>query len=206
MDAAHANVDGKLWVKDQRIRTGAPVLQFEIATGKYTPSKPLSENIGVYGVSADTKNNIYLMSIGDNHIGRVDAKTLESKLYRTPTPDSGPRRGHADSQDRLWFAEYRGNKVGMFDPRTEKIQEWAMPTPWTNPYDAVLDKNGEVWTAGMNSDRVVRLDPKTGAVTEYLLPQTTNVRRVFVDNSTSPVSFWVGNNQRASIVKVEPLD
>lgn len=206
LDAAHANVDGKLWVKDQRIRTGAPVLQFEIATGKYTPSKPLPERIGVYGISSDTQNNVYLMSIGDNHIGKVDAKTLESKLYRTPTPDSGPRRGHADSQDRLWFAEYRGNKVGMFDPRTEKIQEWAMPTAWTNPYDAVLDKNGELWTAGMNSDRVVRLDPKTGAVTEYMLPQTTNVRRVFVDNSTTPVTFWVGNNQRASLVKVEPLD
>jgi len=26
-----------------------------------------------------------------------------------------------------------------------------------------------------------------------------------VDNSTSPVTFWVGSNHGASIVKVEPL-
>jgi virginiamycin B lyase len=27
-----------------------------------------------------------------------------------------------------------------------------------------------------------------------------------VDNSTTPVSFWVGSNHGASIVKVEPMD
>jgi streptogramin lyase len=58
----------------------------------------------------------------------------------------------------------------------------------------------------MFTDRVVRLNPKTGDVTEYLLPQQTNVRRVFVDNSTTPVTFWVGNNHGASIMKLEPID
>jgi virginiamycin B lyase len=38
-----------------------------------------------------------------------------------------------------------------------------------------------------------------------LLPRFTNIRRVFVDNSTNPVTFWVGNNHSASIVKLEPL-
>jgi len=31
-------------------------------------------------------------------------------------------------------------------------------------------------------------------------------RRVFVDNRTTPVTFWVGNNHGASIVKVEVLE
>ena len=52
----------------------------------------------------------------------------------------------------------------------------------------------------------MRLDPKTGAITEYLLPRFTNIRRVFVDSSTTPATFWVGNNHGASIVKLEPLD
>jgi hypothetical protein len=58
----------------------------------------------------------------------------------------------------------------------------------------------------MLNDRVVRLDTKSGDFTEYLLPRTTNIRRVFVDNSTTPVTFWVGSNHGASIVKLEPLD
>ena len=56
------------------------------------------------------------------------------------------------------------------------------------------------------SDRILRLAPETGAAVEYLLPRQTNIRRVFVDNSTNPVTFWVGNNHGASIVKLEPLN
>ena len=41
---------------------------------------------------------------------------------------------------------------------------------------------------------------------EYLLPKETNIRRVFVDNATTPVTFWVGSNHGASIVKLEPFD
>jgi streptogramin lyase len=94
----------------------------------------------------------------------------------------------------------------MFDTKTEKFREWEIPTPYSAPYDVTLDKNGEAWTGSMSSDRVARLDPKTGKITEYLLPRSTNIRRVFVDNTTTPVTFWVGSNHGGSIVKVEPLD
>jgi hypothetical protein len=58
----------------------------------------------------------------------------------------------------------------------------------------------------MATDRVVRLDPKTGKDVEYLMPKDTNMRTVFVDNSTNPVTFWVGSNHDHALVKVEPLD
>ncbi len=53
---------------------------------------------------------------------------------------------------------------------------------------------------------MTRLDPKTGQFTDYLLPRETNIRRVFIDNSTTPVIFWVGSNHGASVLKLEPLD
>jgi virginiamycin B lyase len=55
-----------------------------------------------------------------------------------------------------------------------------------------MDKNGELWSGGTASDRVLRFDPRSGRATEYLLPRPTNIRRVFVDNSTNPVTFWAG--------------
>jgi hypothetical protein len=58
----------------------------------------------------------------------------------------------------------------------------------------------------MLSDQVTRLNTRTGETVNYLLPRSTNIRRVHVDNSTTPVTFWVGSNHGASIVKVEPLD
>jgi virginiamycin B lyase len=54
----------------------------------------------------------------------------------------------------------------------------------------------------MSSDRVQRLDPATGQVIEYLLPHQTNIRRIFIDNSTPHPTFWAGNNHHAAIIKL----
>jgi streptogramin lyase len=199
-------VDGKVWLND----AGIPgVHRLDMATGKFETWKPY-ENVkgphSVYGIYADSRNNIFFNDFGGENVGKIDATSGKVTLYPTPTPRSRPRRGRMDAQDRLWFAEWRAEKIGMFDTRSEKFQEWTVPTPYTAPYDVVVDKNGEVWMAGMNTDRITRFDLESGKFTEYPLPSSTNIRRVFVDNSTSPVTFWAGNNHGASIVKLEPLD
>jgi virginiamycin B lyase len=201
---AHSTLDGKVWVHDAGTYS---LRRLDLATGKFEvfqPFPPPSPNI--YDVISDSQNNAYFTVFGADQIGRIDAKTLKITLYKTPTPNSAPRRGSMGTRGRLWFGEFRGNRIGMFDTETQQFQEWTPPTPWALPYDAVEDKNGEVWTGSMLTDRVTRLDPATGQMTEYLLPRSTNIRRVFVDNSTTPVTFWVGNNHGASIIKVEPLD
>jgi virginiamycin B lyase len=157
-------------------------------------------------VIPDSKNNAYFTDFRQGQIGRIDAKTGEISFFQTPTPHSPPRRGNMDAQDRLWFGEYRGDRIGMFDTRTSEFKEWKLNTRWSAPYDVVLDKNEAAWTGSMVTDQVTRLNTRTGEMVDYLLPRSTNIRRVFVDNSTTPVSFWVGSNDGASIVKVEPLE
>jgi streptogramin lyase len=146
------------------------------------------------------------MDFGGEAIGRVDAKTGQSTLYPTPTKRSRPRRTMIDSRGRVWFAEFAANKIAMFDTRSETFREWEAPSPHTYPYDVFVDRFGELWSGSMSSDRVLRLDPESGKSVEYLLPRQTNIRRVFVDDSTRPVTFWVGSNHGASIVKLVPLD
>ena len=91
----------------------------------------------------DSKNNVYFTDFRNFHIGRIDAKTGEVKVYTALTPSSAPRRGYMDAQDRLWFGMYRADRVGMFDTKTETFREWLMPTKWASPYDVVLDRNEE---------------------------------------------------------------
>ena len=122
------------------------------------------------------------------------------------TPLTRPRRGRVDDQNRLWFAQYGGNGIGIFDLKSGRVTEWKLPTPWSAPYDVVATKTGEVWTGSMLTDQVSRLDTKTGEVVDYLLPKTTNIRRVFVDDTGERPVFWVGSNHGASIIKLEPLD
>jgi virginiamycin B lyase len=203
-----SHVDGKVWSTDIGRQV---ILRLDIASGKYEmidPFKfmPEGTNHSPYGLAADDRNNLFLMDFGDEVIARMDAKTLQTTIYPTPTPRSRPRRAMIDGERRIWFAEYAANKVAMFDPAIERFKEWDVPTPYTYPYDVFLDKNNDLWAGSMSNDRVLRLAPATGKSIEYLLPRQTNVRRVYVDNSTTPVTFWVGSNHGASIVRVTPLD
>jgi streptogramin lyase len=159
-----------------------------------------------YGMTADQDNNLYFMDFGDESVGRVDAKTFRATIYPTPTAHSRPRRTMLDDKGRLWFAEFAANKLGMFDLAREGIKEWDVPTPFTFPYDVYLDRNDVLWVGSMSSDRVLRFDPRSGNSVEYLLPRQTNIRRIFIDDTTTPVTFWAGNNHHAAILKIEPLE
>ena len=201
-------IDGKVWLSDNATRNH---YRLDIKTGKW-------DNIGQaktaggrvitgYGNPTDKDNNLFMLEFSGNSIGMRNAKTGEVKIWTTPNQRTRPRRGRFDDQGRLWFAEYAGNAVGVFDPATERMKEYKMPSPWGNPYDAVPTKGGtEVWTGSMSNDLVSRINTKTEEVTEYLMPRTTNIRRVFVDETSGRPVLWIGNNHGAAIVKVEPQD
>jgi virginiamycin B lyase len=200
------DIDGKVWTKSVGTQE---VFRLDLATEKWERFQPLKslggERHSIYQVISDSQNNLWMAEFTKGHIGRIDAKTGEVNWHILPTANARARRMNIDDQDRIWVTEYRGNKVAMFDTKTLEVKEWPVP-PYTYPYRATVDKNGDIWTGGMHTDRAVRLDPKTGATVEYLLPRETNMRSVFVDSSTTPVTFWTGSNHGAALVKVEPLD
>jgi virginiamycin B lyase len=206
--ATHVNVDGKVWMDDTENHN---VYRLDVKSGQWEnkgeATDTSGQKIGGYGLPTDKDNNVYLLDFGSTRIGKLDGKTNVAQIWTTPIVRSRPRRGRFDDQGHLWFAQYGGNAIGMFDPATQQIKEWTLPTPWTSPYDVVPTKGGaEVWTGSMLTDRVVRLNPKNDEFVEYLLPHSTNIRRVFVQETGPRPVLWVGNNHGAAIVKVEPLD
>ncbi len=196
-------VDGKVWLQDAGTYT---ILRLDVKTGAFEVFAPYPiPRPNVYDIVPDKDNNGWYLPLGAEEVGRIDAKTGAITMFKTPTPGSGPRRGMMDAEERLWFGENRGDRIGMFDTKTRQFKEWRPPTQgW--PYDVTADRTGTAWSGNEYNDRIVRLNPATGQMIEYLLPRQTNVRRVWVDDRTTPVTFWVGNNHGASIVKLEPLD
>ncbi len=182
------------------------VAKFDQKTEKFQtwslPPELNGDHVQINQVSPEhhkVDGKVWLQDAGTYTVLRLDEKSGKFEVFE-------PRRGMLDPGGRLWFGENRANRIGMFDTKTERFQEWMAPTAESWPYDVTADKNGEAWSGGEFSDRVLRLNAKTGEIVEYLLPRFTNIRRVFVDNSTTPVTFWVGNNHAASIVKLEPMD
>ena len=202
--AQNWTVDNKLWLQDPARRG---IYHMDLASGETKLFEPFKNTRGgPYSIFSDKANNIWFLDFGGENIGKIDAKDGKITLYPTPTKHSRPRRGRIDDQGRIWFAEFAGERVGMFDTNTEKFQEWEVPGKFFAPYDAAIDKNGNLWTGGMNADRVLRINTATGKITQYQLPHYTNIRRVFVDNHTTPPTFWLGNNHGAALVKLEPQD
>jgi virginiamycin B lyase len=208
-----SHVDGKLWIQDV---ASTSVYRVDLKSGKFEnfapfkaikPDSPLAGRPhSIYEIFPDAQNNLYIADFSDRAIGRIDAKTGEYSFVQTSTDRSRPRRGEFDKDGRLWFAEYAVDNVAMLDTRTNKLQEWSLPTKWSMPYQAKVDRNGDVWAGGMAADRIARINSKTGEITEYPLPANTNIRNLYVDDSTTPISIWFGNNHGAAIVKLEPLD
>jgi virginiamycin B lyase len=200
------DVDGKVWTKSVGTQD---IYRLDLATNKWERFQPLNDlavrPASIYQVISDSQNNLWMAEFQRGHVGKIDAKTGKVSWYPLPTINARARRMVIDDQDRLLITEYRGNKVALFDTKTEKVTEYQLP-PFTYPYRAAIDKNGEIWAGGMHTDRAVRLDPATGKSVEYQLPHETNMRTVFVDNSTTPVTFWTGSNHGAALVKLEPLD
>ena len=201
------DVDGKVWTKSVGTQD---IFRLDIASNTWEKFHPTSElpaghHYTMYQVISDSKNNLWMAEFQEGYLGTIDAKTHAVKWFALPTPHARARRMEIDDQDRIVVTEYRGNKVAVFDTRTEKFTEYPLP-PYTFPYRANFDKNGAIWASTMSTDRVVHMDPKTGATEQYLMPSETNMRTLYVDNSTTPVSFWVGSNHAHALVKVEPLD
>lgn len=204
--------DGMVWrVRSSPQADGNPrileVIRLDPKTGETRRYPGPDQPMRFYGDEVDSQGNFYGASLQFGVVGVMNGENGEWAFVPTPTPDSGPRRTTLDSQDRFWYAQYYSGAIGMFDPKTWEIKEWPLH-PYSLPYGIGVDKNGEAWAAGQGTDHLYRLNPATGEVTTYpkgsvMYGQT---RQLFVDNSTTPVTIWIGHNHMASIVRIEPLD
>jgi len=94
-------VDGKVWTTEDN----GEIERVDLSTGKYERFQPLKNfaeppPYSIYGIAADSQNNLYFAENAHSLIGRIDAKTGEVKFFRTPHSHSYQRPSDApQSQD-----------------------------------------------------------------------------------------------------------
>ena len=181
----YSNVDGKVWANNQRRASNTGSIS---PTGKWenmgvADQDPRGKKISGYGMPVDKNNNVFMLEFSGTSVGLRDAKNNHVTIYPTPIAGSRPRRGRIDEQQQSVVRRIRRQRHRDARSEDRQVQGMGDADQYDKPYDVVPTKNGEAWTGSMFTDLVTRLDTKTGEMVQYLLPRTTNIRRVFVDET-----------------------
>ena len=199
-------------------------------TGEYTDYKSITKGGSPYGVTVDSEDNAWVAQLGGDKLMVINGKNGEvGEVSLSPMMDGvsakdkeigersgaitnaaplyfkGPRRLGADKNgDAVWVAEFWAGNLAKVDIHTRKVTEYKVPYRYSHPYAVAVDKNHMVWLCLMNSDRIARFNPKTEQFTEFPLPSLgTNVRRLDIDNSTTPPTVWVPYTGVNKIARME---
>ncbi len=144
-------------------------------------------NHGVHDAQADLDGNIWFSVNVPNpyaSIGRVDAKTGETKFFRVEGMNGLAANGHGASRDErghLWFNISPGEEKGPgrmieVDPAAQALQVYTPPSTMEGPTFVAgtvdVDGKGKIWASTFHG--ASRFDPVTKQFTEYKSPTFKN--------------------------------
>ena len=90
------------------------------------------------------------------------------RLYRTPTPASGPTELVGDGHGGYWFTEQGSDGLGHVSPRGD-FREYRVLTVHSQPFALALDGRGNVWFTELAAGKIGLVD-RDGNVREFSLP------------------------------------
>jgi streptogramin lyase len=151
-----------------------------------TPSSFFGQH-GVHDAQADLDGNIWFSVNVPNpyaSLGRVDAKTGETKFFRVEGMHGLAANGHGamrDSHGHIWFnispAEEKGpGRLIDVDPAAQTLQVYTPPNTMEGPTPVAgtvdVDGKGKIWASTYHG--ASRFDPVTKEFTEYKSPTFKN--------------------------------
>jgi streptogramin lyase len=142
---------------------------------------------GVHDAQADLEGNIWFSVNVPNpyaSLGRVDAKTGETKFFRVDGEHGMAANGHGamrDAKGHIWFniAPGEANGPGRMievDPAAQTLQVYTPPKTMEGPTFVAgtvdVDGKGKIWASTFHG--ASRFDPVTKEFTEYKSPTFKN--------------------------------
>jgi streptogramin lyase len=186
------------------------VQKFDSKTGKLLERVPFTatNNANPYDNIISDDGNFWAGGApagGGDTIEVMDTRTNKLLEVHSFSRDSTAAKGGFDAQGNPWFGG-RGGALLELDVKAAQIREFWPPTPYVTFYEAMPDKRGEVWAGALHAGRVLRFNPAADHWTEYVLPEPySHDRRTWIDNSTTPVTFWYVDHN-SYLVRVQPRE
>ena len=107
-----------------------------------------------YGLDIAPDGGVWFARLHADSIGRIDPKTHDIKIYKTPF--HGPRRLRIDNEGGIWIAAFPESQIVRFDQQKEAFDFFDIPVKpigSETPYSLNIDKKRQiVWVNGNTSD------------------------------------------------------
>jgi virginiamycin B lyase len=103
-------------------------------------------------------------------MGRLDPRTGEIKIIKSPTANSRPYGLHINSKGVPVVVLFGTNKIATIDPITLEVKEYALPNSDSRPRRLALADDNTVYYADYSRGFLGRLDLSNGQVKEWASP------------------------------------
>jgi virginiamycin B lyase len=125
----------------------------------------LPEGVRPRRIAIDKQDRVYFTDYEHGHLGRLDAKSGETKLWDSPGgAGSNPYGIVITSDGMVWYSEsgVKPNTLVRFDPRTEAMAKTTIPSGGGTVRNMAATADGRVYLAcsGVNKVGVVEPQPK----------------------------------------------
>lgn len=167
-----------------------------------------------YGLDIAPDGGVWFARLHADSIGRIDPKTREIKMYKTPF--HGPRRLRIDAQGGIWIAAFPESQIVRFDQDKEVFEFFDIPVKplgSETPYSLNIDKQRQiVWVNGNTSDALYAYYYNEKRWQHYPMPKrvtfTRDVEispegRVYTTNSSFP--SWHIEDAQPSLIVLDPV-
>ena len=152
----------------------------------------------------DRQGVLWFTVQGGNMVGRLDPKTGEIKLVKSPTPRSNPYGVVIDSRGTPFFDEFGTNKIGAIDPGTMAIREYPLPRESSRPRRIAITADDAIWYTDYALGYLGRLDLKTGQVKQWPSPGGGKSQPYAITALNDVIWYVESNTKPNALVRFDP--
>jgi virginiamycin B lyase len=162
---------------------------------------PASEAYANLNTGVFDKNGIYWFTGQSGIYGRLDPKSGEMTVFKSPR-SRGTYGITATPKGDVWYASLAGSHIARIDPATGNASVVEPPTPSQGARRVWSDSKGRIWVSEWNSGNVSVHDPADGSWKAWKLPGSApRTYAVYVDEKDK---VWLTDFGANAIVRFDP--
>jgi len=192
------NSRNKIWVTDTTLKSGK-ILDFDLATNKYTEHKIAGLNSAIYSV-LDSHNTLWYIDYQRKVLGHYNPEDNSNKDYSIP--NHGILTSMAiDANDTIWMTS-NTNDLLKFEIKTTKFESIKLDDK-SDPAGITIDNNlGRIWIAE-RVGRVDSVDISNHKITEFVPSEKNYTLKeptaVIIDSQTDKIYISEHSGQAVSV-------